>query len=99
MNAPCSCGRDGCYLCSLFRDNPDYAALLREPAPVSSWPRPARWLYRLRTPSETGVGDTLARLFSRLGAGRVERLYRSIVGGQCGCADRQAYLNERYPYA
>jgi len=63
------------------------------------WPRLARLVAALRKPGETGVGDTLARVFRLIGAKSMADAYTLLTGQSCGCADRQRKLNERWPYA
>ncbi len=64
---------------------------------VQEWPKMAQAIARLRAPSEVGVGDTLARLFARVGGERFKTLAKRL-GIDCGCDNRQALLNAAYPY-
>lgn len=64
----------------------------------ASWPRLARWLARLRTPEDRGLGDTIARNLNRFGADAWKRLYTRITGADCGCQSRQEMLNSMFPY-
>ncbi len=68
-----------------------------EPKPMEEWPRLLRSIARKRIPGDAGLGDTLQRLFARLGG---EWLKAAIakLGIDCGCANRQAWLNHHYPY-
>lgn len=61
------------------------------------WPLLARVVRRLRSDGETGVGDTLKRLISYVG-GEWYKAAMEALGRPCGCADRQRWLNQRYPY-
>ncbi len=70
---------------------------LPSPIPRDQWPRLARWLSRRSTASDRGLGDTLARLLSRLGVARFKIWFHTLTGHDCGCADRQAHLNAIYP--
>ncbi len=64
--------------------------------PAAEWPMSARIIKRLRSPEDTGVGDTIQR---QLGApGRWFKQAAESLGANCGCANRQAWLNRRYPY-
>lgn len=65
---------------------------------TDEWPVAARLVARLRARGDRGVGDTIARSLDKLGAKAMKRLYRIIMGADCGCADRQARLNERFRY-
>lgn len=62
------------------------------------WPRLARLVAALRKPGETGVGDTLARVFRLIGAKSMAHAYTLLTGEDCGCSQRQRKLNERWPY-
>lgn len=64
---------------------------------IADWPKMARVMARLRAPSERGVGDTLARLFGKVGGDRFKTLAKRL-GIDCGCDNRQALLNAAYPY-
>lgn len=60
------------------------------------WPLPARKLWRLRIDTDVGIGDTIHRLLGRPGSW-FELAIKSL-GIQCGCQDRRAWLNQRFPY-
>jgi hypothetical protein len=68
-----------------------------QPLPRAEWPRLARWLARLATPADAGLGDVFQRWAAKLGGERYKRTYRALMGEECGCADRQRRLNERFP--
>ena len=68
-------------------------ALAQPPPPL--W---VRALAKRRQPGERGVGDTLARILAGVGAARAAKVYERLVGRTCGCADRQEWLNRRWPY-
>lgn len=74
------------------------------PPPLAEWPFKLRVYARFRRPGDAGVGDTMARLFNvlpvykGLGAGDAFKLAAAKLGFDCGCGDRQAALNRRYPY-
>jgi hypothetical protein len=95
-----------CARCWLWVNRPDSPAVLAwkrtveppAPRPVSSWPFLARRLANLRDPSDRGLGDTVARHIDRLGGEWLKRFYKRLTGGDCGCADRKAALNRRFPY-
>ena len=99
MKRPCTCDLADCYLCNLFNTDPAYTALWATPQPEIKWPRLCRLIGRRRVTGDRGIGDTLARQFGRLGADRLATLYKRLTGLDCGCADRQRDLNERFPYA
>jgi len=66
---------------------------------TSSWPIPIRWLRARREPGEQGAGDTLERYIAIAGGSQAAALWTRFTGIKCGCADRKAWLNQRYPYA
>jgi hypothetical protein len=66
--------------------------------PISEWPFLARGIARLRTAADAGLGDTIHRNLARFGADALARFYKAITGRPCGCADRQAALNNLFPY-
>jgi hypothetical protein len=53
---------------------------------------------KLRTPEDRGVGDTLERLLAKAGGRKFKHLML-LMRLPCGCDDRQAWLNERFPYS
>lgn len=55
------------------------------------------WVRWLRTPEDTGVGDTVERLLAKAGGRKIKKMLERIGVG-CGCTDRQAALNRKYPY-
>lgn len=73
----------------------------RQPSPtkpISEWPAIARAIYRRRKAGETGVGDTVARWIGKAGGEKFKAVYKRITGHDCGCANRQAALNQMFPY-
>jgi hypothetical protein len=62
------------------------------------WPVWARAIARKRIESETGVGDTVARIIAPVGGDVFKVWYRKATGRDCRCLQRQAGLNQRYPY-
>lgn len=56
-----------------------------------------KWVAAFRTPEDRGIGDTVERLLAKAG-GRAIKKWLERVGVSCGCRDRQAWLNEKYPY-
>lgn len=65
---------------------------------VMEWPRWAKLMARQRRPGEIGVGDTLERMFARLGANTLTLIYERYAGKSCGCKNRKDWLNRRYGY-
>lgn len=71
-------------------------------APITDDARPensliVRGIMRLRKPEDSGLGDTLERLIAKFGGNKFKQIAKRL-GVNCGCEDRQKYLNERYPY-
>jgi hypothetical protein len=62
-----------------------------------SWPLFARTLAKLATPEDRGLGDVVQRQAAKLGGDTFKKLYRQLTGSDCGCRDRQAKLNQRFP--
>ena len=71
----------------------------REPQERREKPMPywARLIASQRIDDDRGVGDTLARLASYVGGEHYKRLMEKLGRG-CGCGNRQAMLNRRWPY-
>lgn len=66
-------------------------------APESSeWPWWAKALKKRAQAGEKGIGDTLARKFGS--TGEAFKKVMECIGIQCGCQQRQEWLNARYPY-
>lgn len=55
--------------------------------------------YREYLRKSRGLGDTVAKLAKCIGADKVAKVYEQVTGRPCGCADRQAKLNQLVPYA
>ena len=55
------------------------------------------WVTMFRAPEDTGVGDTVERLLSKAGGRAIKRMLER-VGVNCGCTNRQRWLNRNYPY-
>lgn len=90
---PCVVTEDGDTI-TVDVDHPTYPSKTNQ----RYWPRLARLVAKLRKDGERGVGDTLARVFRRIGAKSMADAYTLLTGQPCGCADRQRKLNERWPY-
>ena len=50
---------------------------------------------KTRRTQATGLGDTLAQITQATG---IDKLVKFIAGEDCGCDERQAKLNELFPY-
>lgn len=62
------------------------------------WPVLIRVLYFMRQTNDTGVGDTVERIFAKFGGTQFKWLMDRL-GVNCGCEDRKQYLNRIFPYA
>lgn len=51
----------------------------------------------LRQESDIGLGDTVERILARAGGRKIKSMIASL-GGNCGCTERQQWLNRKYPY-
>jgi hypothetical protein len=68
-----------------------FSPLVRE-----QWGWSAKALASLAIPADKGLGDVVARKFGS--AGKVfQRWFKKLMGFDCGCDDRQQWLNLRYP--
>lgn len=56
------------------------------------------WLAIFRKDTDRGVGDVIERVASVVGGRLLKRILASL-GITCGCSDRQAKLNQLYPFA
>lgn len=66
--------------------------------PYAEWPRIVKAIAKRRREGEKGVGDTLERVFAKLGAKALTKVYTKVTGKTCGCAHRKDALNLIYPY-
>jgi hypothetical protein len=82
------------------KDNtcPDGRFSLPVPNRASEWPRRIRLIAKFKRDGERGVGDTLARRLGAVGGEVWKKWYEHLTGTDCGCGERQARLNARYPY-
>ena len=68
------------------------------PAQIAEWPLGLRLVARKRIAGETGIGDTAARWIGAVGGEKFKLWFHIIFGKDCNCANRQAWLNTRWPY-
>jgi hypothetical protein len=66
--------------------------------PRAEWPLWTLPIALMRNERDKGVGDTVARHLAALGADALKRLYTLAFNEDCGCGQRQALLNRRFPY-
>lgn len=67
------------------------------PSKATPWPLLIRGIARQRIESDKGVGDTIHRILSKMGGSQFEWVMKRL-GINCGCGDRQEWLNRVYPY-
>ena len=105
---PLDITKGDCAICWNYHNRPGYKELWneveepppkrREPLPVEQWPWFARAITQLASVEDKGLGDTIHRHLARFGADAVTKVYRRLVGKDCGCKDRQERLNRLFPY-
>ncbi len=61
-------------------------------------PKVISFLESRKQDGERGAGDTLERLLAKAGGRKFKHLML-LMRLPCGCDDRQAWLNEKYPFA
>lgn len=62
------------------------------------WPLWARTMHGLRTPEDTGVGDTVERIIGTDNSEKIKAWYMQTFKRVCGCDGRKSDWNIRYPY-
>ena len=93
-----------CKNCDLYDPSKDVpiAQIVRiapqtpvQAVPPEKWPIGVRLIAEARKPEDKGVGDTIHRLIPK-----ADELiaWMKRIGIDCGCADRRAALNQRFPY-
>lgn len=65
--------------------------------PRDQWPAWAKALALVRKPDDSGLGDVIARIVGPIGGDAYKAWHMRTFGESCGCADRQAGLNAKYP--
>ena len=70
----------------------------QEPIPYADWPAWAKDLATDRQPTDAGIGDTAVHVIGARASKKFQEWYLKIIGQSCGCSDRQAWLNEIFPY-
>ena len=69
-----------------------------DPIPHEKWPLWALAIARLKKEGETGLGDTITRLIGDARSERFKTWFQRKFGRSCGCEERRAWLNRKYPY-
>jgi hypothetical protein len=94
LNAQSAPGRNLRGNISIHQSKPRIEPMVKE-----NWPR---WALKIekhpkRVPSDIGVGDTLVHIIGDGFSARFKRLTGEL-GINCGCTNRQRWLNARFPY-
>ena len=66
-----------------------------QPTPRDQWPRWASVLAEYATTEDAGIGDIVARKLGK--TGEAFKAFMKSIGIDCGCQQRQEWLNQRYP--
>lgn len=61
------------------------------------WPILARPLKLMAKPDDRGLGDIVARIVGPIGGDAFKVWFVKAFGRDCGCADRQQWLNIHFP--
>lgn len=64
---------------------------------AGKWPLFLMPLRLLAQPSDKGLGDLVGRVIGPMGGTAFEEWYLKTFGRPCGCGDRRANLNARFP--
>ena len=66
-----------------------------QPVPRDKWPIGVKLIAEARNSGDTGVGDIVARKLGK--TGEAFKAFMKSIGIDCGCQQRQEWLNQRYP--
>lgn len=78
-----------------WRYQPEQPQQQATPLPELHWL--VKRIAALRTKEDRGLGDTVARIFARFGGDHFKWTFEKL-GINCGCDNRQAFLNELHSY-
>jgi hypothetical protein len=79
------------------RLSPEDQRRLCSDAPPEPWPAYLLPFRLLAQEKDRGLGDIIARTIGPAGGDAFKDWYREKFGQDCGCRDRQVFLNNRYP--
>lgn len=68
------------------------------PVPREKWPAWAKVLALARANTDAGIGDTVVTVIGKSSSDAFKRWFETRFGKSCGCCERQAWLNRRFPY-
>ena len=69
-----------------------------EPLAKENWPRLLKIVAKYRHPADLGLGDTLVHLIGDTNSSRFKTWFKRKFNRDCGCTDRQRWLNARFPH-
>ena len=61
------------------------------------WPAYLQPFKLLAKEGDSGLGDIIARTVGPVGGDAFKNWYKKTMGRDCGCRDRQVFLNATYP--
>lgn len=67
------------------------------PLPHAQWPLAVKALAVMQAEGDKGVGDTVKRCLGDAGEA-FQAAYKAVAGVPCGCVNRRAWMNARFPY-
>jgi len=68
------------------------------PLPKDQWPIWASAVAKFRHAEDVGLGDTVVHLIGDERSEWFKTWFHQKFGKTCGCSNRQAWLNRRFPY-
>lgn len=71
---------------------------LTKALPCAQWPLIIKIIARRRRAGDIGAGDTTKHIVGDERSDRFQKWFHRKFGKSCGCASRQRWLNERFPY-
>lgn len=86
-----------CPMCNAVVECDGESVPTDEPLDERLWPGWCNLIKRFRKPTDAGIGDTVKRIADRAG-GEAFKKISAAIGIPCGCTERQARWNKRYPY-
>ena len=92
-------GADGKFLSSGIVPAAKTPPPVIEAIPRDEWPLRVKAFALLRTDADAGVGDTAQRIAGKFGGEWLKAKYKELMGENCGCENRQARMNRKYPYS
>lgn len=66
--------------------------------PFDQWPLWAKTLAFMRHETDKGLGDTVVHIIGEHRSDAFQAWFLAKFGKSCGCKDRQAWMNQRFPY-